>query len=81
MADVLPQQYAALSKPLATAKMFEARKDFVTVYWIRNVFISERLNQLLSSGSVISIVGNRNGVPAVYWIAPPKTRLVYFISG
>ena len=37
MADALPQQYAALSKPLATAKMFEARKDLVTVYWIRKV--------------------------------------------
>ena len=37
MADVLPQQYAVLSKPLATAKMFEARKDLVTVYWIRIV--------------------------------------------
>ena len=37
MTDALPQQYAALSKPLATAKMFEARKDLVTVYWIRKV--------------------------------------------
>lgn len=39
MADALPQQYAALSKLLSTAKMFEARKDFVTVYWIRKVFV------------------------------------------
>ena len=51
MADALPQQYAALSKPLATAKMFEARKDLVTVYWIRKVskaldfFSKKRLSQ------------------------------------
>jgi len=44
MADALPQQYAALSKLLSTAKMFEARKDFVTVYWIRFHCVQEAMS-------------------------------------